>query len=59
MWPEELEVCRVSWQASKRVPVHREQVFISWSEKYIVYKFGQRMALIEPEHRQRVQFSLS
>jgi hypothetical protein len=58
MWPEELGVSRVGWRESVRVPVHREQVFISCSEKYVVYKFGLRIALIEPERRQRVQFSL-
>ncbi len=58
MWPEELGVSRVGWRESVRVPGHREQVFIACSEKYVVYKFGQRIALIEPEHRQRVHFSL-
>jgi hypothetical protein len=51
MWPEEIEVFRDCGRVSSAVPVHREEVFISWSEKYIVYKFEGRIALIEPEHR--------
>jgi hypothetical protein len=46
-----IEVFRDCGRVSSAVPVHREEVFISWSEKYIVYKFEGRIALIEPEHR--------
>jgi hypothetical protein len=59
MWPEELSVYRVGWLESVRVPVHRmQEVYISCSEKYVVYKFGLRIVMIEPEHRQSVKFSL-
>jgi hypothetical protein len=59
MWPEELSVYRVGWLESGRVPVHRgQEVYISCSEKYVVYKFGLRIVLIEPERRQSVKFSL-
>jgi hypothetical protein len=59
MWPEELSVSRVGWLESGRVPVHRgQEVLISCSSKYVVYKLGLRIVLIEPERRQRVQFSL-
>lgn len=59
MWPEELSVSRVGWLESVGVPVHRgQEVYISCSEKYVVYKLGLRIAMIEPERRQRVYFSL-
>jgi hypothetical protein len=59
MWPEELSVSRVWWLESVGVPVHRgQEVYISCSEKYVVYKLGLRIAMIEPKRRQRVYFSL-
>jgi hypothetical protein len=59
IWPEELSVYRVGWLESVRVPVHRmQEVYISCSEKYVVYKFGLRIVMIEPERRQSVKFSL-
>ena len=59
MWPEELSVSRVGWLENVGVPVHRgQEVYISCSEKYVVYKLGLRIAMIEPERRQRVRFSL-
>jgi hypothetical protein len=59
LWPEELSVYRVGWLESVRVPEHRmQEVYISCSEQYVVYKFGLRIAMIEPERRQRIKFSL-